>query len=231
METLILKTNLHCERCVKRIEPILKSDNSIKDFQFDLNHPEKLIKIKANHLNLNSILSQIENAGYTAKKSESYENLNFPKLDVSGFEFWSNKKNWGKASFNTLNCLIGCSIGDFGMIIYLQAYHPHTSMIWQMVLAIIAGLITSIILETFILRNRENFNWTLAFKTAFSMSFISMIGMEIAMNGTDFMITGGKAAFNTIQYWVALIPALIAGFVLPLPYNYYKLQKFNKACH
>ena len=63
------------------------------------------------------------------------------------------------------------------------------------------------------------------------MSFISRIGMEIAMNATDFMITGGKAAFNTIQYWLALIPALVAGFVFPLPYNYYKLQKFNKACH
>jgi len=231
METLILKTDLHCESCIQKVEPILKSDNSIKYFEFDLNHPNKLIKIEANHLNLNSILTQIENAGYTAEKLVFNESLNFPKLDVSDSGFWSNNKKWGKASFNTLNCLIGCSIGDFGMIFYLQANHPHTSMIWQMILAIIAGLITSIILETIILRNRENFNWTLAFKTAFSMSFISMIGMEIAMNATDFMITGGKAAFNTFQYWVALIPALIAGFVLPLPYNYYKLQKFNKACH
>ena len=180
METLILKTDLHCESCIQKVEPILKSDNSIKYFEFDLNHPNKLIKIEANHLNLNSILSQIENAGYTAEKLVFNESLNFPKLDVSGSGFWSNNKKWGKASFNTLNCLIGCSIGDFGMIFYLQANYPHTSMIWQMILAIIAGLITSIILETIILRNRENFNWTLAFKTAFSMSFIASMFRSFA---------------------------------------------------
>jgi hypothetical protein len=117
------------------------------------------------------------------------------------------------------------------MIFFLQAYYPETSMLWQMVLAIIAGLMTSVTLETIILKTREQFNWLLAFKTALSMSFISMIGMELAMNTTDFMITGGKAAFDTIQYWLALGPALIAGFLLPLPYNYYKLQKYNKACH
>jgi hypothetical protein len=100
-----------------------------------------------------------------------------------------------------------------------------------MILAIISGLITSIALESTILRVREKFNWTLALKTAFSMSFISMIGMEIAMNMTDFMITGGKAAFSTPGYWLALVPAMIAGFLLPLPYNYYKLQKHGKSCH
>ena len=117
------------------------------------------------------------------------------------------------------------------MIIFLQAYYPGTSMLWQMALAIIAGLITSIALETSILKAREKFNWTLALKTAFSMSFISMIGMEIAMNTTDFIITGGQASFNSILYWFALIPALIAGFILPLPYNYYQLQKHGKSCH
>ena len=131
----------------------------------------------------------------------------------------------------TLGILIGCSIGDFGMIIYLQAYHPEVSMMWQMILAIIAGLTTSIALETVILKVREKFNWAFALKTAFGMSFISMVGMEIAMNTTDFMITGGKAAFEDPMYWTALVIAMVAGFLAPLPYNYYKLRKFNKACH
>ena len=117
------------------------------------------------------------------------------------------------------------------MIIYLQAYHPEVSMMWQMILAIIAGLTTSIALETVILKVREKFNWAFALKTAFGMSFISMVGMEIAMNTTDFMITGGKAAFEDPMYWTALVIAMVAGFLAPLPYNYYKLRKFNKACH
>ena len=100
-----------------------------------------------------------------------------------------------------------------------------------MILAIIAGLMTSIALETVILKVREKFNWSFALKTAFGMSFISMVGMEIAMNTTDFVITGGKAAFEDPMYWAALLIALIAGFLAPLPYNYYKLKKFDKACH
>lgn len=69
--------------------------------------------------------------------------------------FWKNRHNWKRASFNTLNCLIGCSIGDFGMIIFLQAYYPDTPMYLQMILAIVAGLMTSIALESTILRVRE----------------------------------------------------------------------------
>ena len=100
-----------------------------------------------------------------------------------------------------------------------------------MVLAVIAGLCTSIALETILLKKREHFGWSLALQTAFGMSFISMVAMEIAMTGTDFMITGGKAAFSDPMYWLALVPALIVGFITPLPYNYYKLKKFNQACH
>lgn len=145
--------------------------------------------------------------------------------------FWQDTRVWNRASLNTLNCLIGCSIGDFGMIIFLQRYYPGTSMISQMILATIAGLITSVILETILLRGREKFSWHMAVQTALSMSFISMVAMELVMNATDFMITGGKAAFGNPMYWFALVIALIAGFLTPLPYNYYKLKKFNAACH
>lgn len=145
--------------------------------------------------------------------------------------FWSDVSVWKRASFNTLNCLVGCSIGDFGMILYLQAFHPRAGMVTQMVFATIAGLCTSVALETVLLRVREKFPWGAALRTAFSMSFLSMVAMEFAMNTTDFMITGGKAAFDQSSYWLALGAALAAGFAVPLPYNYYKLKKFNKACH
>jgi len=145
--------------------------------------------------------------------------------------FWTDRKIWGRASLNTFNCLIGCSIGDFGMIIYLQAYHPQSSMATQMILAVITGLISSVLFETVLLRWHEKFSWKLALQTAISMSFISMVAMELVMNTTDFMITGGKAAFGNPLYWTALLVAMAAGFLAPLPYNYYKLKKYNKACH
>ena len=94
-----------------------------------------------------------------------------------------------------------------------------------MFLAVINGLITSITLETIILV-RQNFNLKNAIKTAFGMSFISMISMEIAMNLTDFVFTGGA-----ILNWYILPLMLFAGFITPLPYNYYKLKKYNISCH
>ena len=90
--------------------------------------------------------------------------------------------------------------------------------------AIINGFITSIILETVILwRQMELSN---AFKTAIGMSLISMIAMEAAMNITDVILTGGA----TLTWWV--IPFMLAaGFLTPLPYNYWRLKVLGKACH
>ena len=110
--------------------------------------------------------------------------------------FWQDIKLWKSASQNTLHCLVGCSMGDFGMLIFLQAYYPNTSLWVQMFLAIVTGLCTSIILETILLKIKKYFGWRKAFLVAFSMSFMSMIAMEIVMNITDFMITGGKGGFQ-----------------------------------
>jgi hypothetical protein len=94
-----------------------------------------------------------------------------------------------------------------------------------MILAIINGLITSIILETIILL-KQNFNFSQALKTALGMSFISMVSMEVAMNLTDYLLTGGAM----LTWWV--VPIMLAvGFVTPWPYNYWRLKKFNIACH
>jgi len=93
-----------------------------------------------------------------------------------------------------------------------------------MILAIINGLITSVILETIILLKQMSFKQALT--TALGMSLISMISMEVAMNLTDYLITGGAVLNLTV------IPImLLAGFITPLPYNYWRLKKYNKSCH
>jgi hypothetical protein len=145
--------------------------------------------------------------------------------------FWSDKGIWKRSSLTTLTCLAGCSIGDFGMIIYLQTFRPLTPTWLQMVLAIFAGLVTSLALETWMLHKRENLVWKAAVKTALSMSVLSIIGMEVVMNLTGFMITGGKAQLTSITYWLAFIPAALVGFLAPLPYNYYQLKKYNRSHH
>ena len=138
---------------------------------------------------------------------------------------WSCKNTWNISAKNTFWCLLGCSIGDFGTILFFQLTKIPLPVLAIMVLAIINGIITSIILETIILL-RQNFSLKLAFKTAVGMSLISMVSMEIAMNATDYFLTGGAI----LTWWVVPI-MLTVGFVTPWPYNYWRLKKFNEACH
>ena len=138
---------------------------------------------------------------------------------------WSCKHTWSRSAKNTLWCLLGCSIGDFGTILFFQLTQISFPIFAIMTLAIINGIITSIILETIILL-KQNFTFKNAFKIAVGMSLISMISMEAAMNLTDYLLTGGAM----LTWWV--VPIMLAvGFVTPWPYNYWRLKKYNQACH
>jgi hypothetical protein len=138
---------------------------------------------------------------------------------------WSCKHTWSRSAKNTFWCLLGCSIGDFGTILFFQLTQIPFHVLAIMTIAIINGIITSIILETIILI-KQNFTFKNAFKTAVGMSLISMISMEAAMNLTDYLLTGGAM----LTWWVIPI-MLIVGFVTPWPYNYWRLKKFNQGCH
>mgnify|MGYP001338731695 FL=1 len=138
---------------------------------------------------------------------------------------WNCKHTWRRSAKNTAWCLLGCAIGDFGTILFFQITKIPFPVLGIMTLAIINGLITSIILETIILL-RQNFKFSNALKTALGMSFISMISMEVAMNLTDYFLTGGAI----LTWWVVPI-MLVVGFLTPWPYNYWRLKKFNISCH
>ena len=138
---------------------------------------------------------------------------------------WSCKATWKVSAKNTFWCLLGCAIGDFGTILFFQLSQIPFPILGIMTLAIINGVITSIILETIILI-RQNFCFVNALKTASGMSLISMISMEITMNLTDYLLTGGAI----LNWWVIPI-MLIVGFLTPWPYNYWRLKKFGIACH
>ena len=137
---------------------------------------------------------------------------------------WKCKHTWRRSAKNTAWCLLGCSIGDFGTILYFQITEIQWATLSIMILAIINGIITSIILETVVLSRQISLRK--AFKTAVGMSLISMISMEIAMNAIDWFILGEAK----LVWWI--IPLmLLAGFLTPWPYNYYRLKKYNIACH
>ena len=138
---------------------------------------------------------------------------------------WACKLSWKKSAVNTAWCLLGCAIGDFGTILFFQLTQIPFPIFGIMALAIINGLITSIMLETYILM-KQGFNFANALKTACGMSFISMVSMETTMNLTDYFLTG-----DAILTWWVIPIMLILGFLTPWPYNYWRLKKFNQACH
>ncbi len=138
---------------------------------------------------------------------------------------WKCRNTWLRSAKNTAWCVLGCSIGDFGTILFFQISKIPFPIIGIMILAIINGLITSIILETVVLINQK-FSLSKALKTALGMSFISMISMEVAMNFTDYILTGGAM----LTWWVIPI-MLFVGFLTPWPFNYWRLKKHNISCH
>ena len=141
------------------------------------------------------------------------------------YSFWFCRHTWRRSGVNTSWCLAGCASGDMGTVLFFQLI-SHSFPVWAVfALAMINGLAASVALETFILR-RGGMELPDAFKTAMGMSFISMLGMEAAMNLTDYFITGG-ARLTPLS-----VPAmLVAGFAAPLPYNYWRLKKYGVSCH
>ncbi len=241
--TTLAVNGMHCQGCVQAVESALASLPEVESVKVSL-VPAKAVLVLKGDVSLSTLNRALKSVGdYTLSEWKGDEGsamafslpvvstVSGPSVASSPPAFWLDAPKWKRASFNTLNCLIGCSIGDFGFIIYAQSVGLAWSMWAIMGVAIVCGLATSVMLETVILKVREGFSWSLALKTAFSMSFLSMLAMEISENATDYLLTGGTVMPHEPFYWIALAIALLAGFLVPLPYNYWKLKKFNKACH
>ncbi len=153
-----------------------------------------------------------------------------PASPKSGF--WSDPPAWRRAAGNTVHCLIGCALGDVAVMTMLPLLWPAIPTTLLMGLAILGGLASSLALETAILRLREDFPWRRALATAWGMSIISMVGMEVAMNIVDWLAMGGQRLHvHDPRFWLAWIPGLLAGFLAPLPYNYAMLKRHGRSCH
>ena len=75
---------------------------------------------------------------------------------------WSCKHTWQTSAKNTMWCVIGCAIGDFGTILFFQL---------------------------------------------------------------------SKIPFPVLGIIILVPIMLMVGFLTPWPYNYWRLKKFNQACH
>ena len=77
MEATILKTDMHCNKCISKVEPFLKSDASINKYSFDLASPNKTITIEAEELDVQKIIFQLESEGYKAEEPDHSKTFTF----------------------------------------------------------------------------------------------------------------------------------------------------------
>jgi hypothetical protein len=155
-----------------------------------------------------------------------------PPLPPSPFEqqFWTCPHTRQRTNANTLRCLAGCSIGDMSVFWFLTSLH--VPMHITMPAAMLSGLSTSLALETVWLRREDDsLGWKDASQLAFRMSFVSMLSMEGAENAVDWYLTGGVVDMTSSVFWLAIPASLLAGFLVPWPYNYYQLKRYGRSCH
>ena len=200
-----------CTGCSDRVRNVLEEITGVHSAE--VSHESGMAIIQHDNVSRDSMASSIQSIGYT--------------VDGKGEEFnWRDSSVWKQSAHNTKWCLVGCSIGDFGTIAAFQFVFTDSGWTPMMImaLAMFNGIMTSIALETAILSAQMALKE--AFKVAVGMSLISMISMEAAMNIVDLVLTGGAK----LTWWV-IIPMLIAGFLTPWPYNYWRLKKYGVACH
>ena len=200
-----------CTGCSGRVRDALEGLEGV--LSAEVSHETGQAVVSHSGTGRDSMVAAITGAGYTA--------------DGASVDFnWGDGDVWRKSANNTKWCLIGCSIGDFGTIAAFQFVFTDSgwSPMMIMALAMFNGIMTSIALETVILSAQMALNE--AFRVAIGMSLISMLSMEAAMNIVDLVLTGRAK----LTWWI-IVPMLVAGFLTPWPYNYWRLKKFGQACH
>lgn len=200
-----------CDGCASRVRDALQGVSGVTSAE--VSHEVGTALVSHRGASRETLASAVRGIGYTVDGlSEDFH--------------WKDRSVWKQSAHNTKWCLIGCSIGDFGTIAAFQFVFTESGWTPMMImaLAMFNGIMTSIALETVILSAQMALRE--AFRVAIGMSLISMISMEAAMNVVDLVLTGGAK----LTWWV-ILPMLVAGFLTPWPYNYWRLKKYGVACH
>ena len=204
---------MSCGACVSKLVEVLEAVDGVKSVIAEVGS------------------AQVQHIG--ARDTEMSDAITGVGFSLTGDFDWKDGSVWKQSANNTKWCLIGCSIGEFGTLAYYSQSGITEglvigSTIWILfaILPLINGLATSVMLETYLLM-RGQMDFKNALSTAFGMSFISMLMMEISMEITDLLFTGGELGLN----YLAIPLMLLVGFLAPWPYNYWRLKKYGQACH
>ena len=157
----------------------------------------------------------------------------------------------------TFICLISCLMGNWGTLAIVQTqmrnkqmHHTinipmseskYLSMFSTIGLAMLSGLLISILFVCISLKYQNKQTWNDAFLIALNMSFISMLLMMALEYAVRFMLqapnTNIMQVIHSLNYFdgtkatLITLAAIASGYLASLSYNYYKLKTTGISCH
>lgn len=127
------------------------------------------------------------------------------------------------ASKATLHCLAGCGIGDIvgviiGTILGISYYE-------RVVTGLILGFVFGFLLGVLPLL-KHGMTLKQAARIVLTTEVFSILAMETAEAITEILFPGmRRAGLAHIRYWLGLSTALIAGFVVAFPVNWFLVRR------
>ncbi|AKD03906.1 heavy-metal-associated domain-containing protein [Pontibacter korlensis] len=68
METYKFKTNINCGNCVRAVTPHLNKLEGVQEWKVDTENPDKVLEVKADAADAQTIKSTVEKAGFQAEQ-------------------------------------------------------------------------------------------------------------------------------------------------------------------
>lgn len=67
MTEIKFKTNVNCNHCINKITPVLNGDKSISEWNVDLTNDDKVLTVKGENVDGNSVVESLAKVGYIAE--------------------------------------------------------------------------------------------------------------------------------------------------------------------
>jgi copper chaperone len=67
MTEIKFKTNVNCNHCINKITPVLNGDKSITEWNVDLTNEDKVLTVKGEKVDENSVVESLSKVGYIAE--------------------------------------------------------------------------------------------------------------------------------------------------------------------
>ncbi|HCX21223.1 MAG: hypothetical protein CMB80_30890 [Flammeovirgaceae bacterium] len=66
MKTLKFKSNINCTGCLSKVSPVLNEEQSIKKWDVDLKHDDRILTVETDSLSSDEIKQTVQKAGFIA---------------------------------------------------------------------------------------------------------------------------------------------------------------------